>query len=167
MIKFTNRNTKINFVQQQGYSLSPEECLLKYPTLIFQPKVLIALFFGFILFDLKVGFFYVSILLAFCAAFPRLNPLDILYRLVLPKQSKYVSPALAPRRFDQLFGSLLCLVSFVADVNSMNKLFWSTCSVLLGTTSLAVFGNYWFASPIYYFFLGKIRFAVRSIYFIK
>jgi len=157
-------NAKINFVQQQGYtSLTPPQCAVRYPALIFQPRVLFVVFSISVIFSLHRAFFLVSLLLFFSALLPSLNPFDALYRFLFPRHSKFNARALAPRRFSQLLGGAFCLVIFFAAQFGMPVLYWSMASSLLFFNALPAFTNFCMPALLYHIFSGKLEFALKTL----
>jgi hypothetical protein len=103
---------ELEFVRTQGFrDATPESCGFQYPALVFQPRVLGVLVVIGIALRSGTYFLALSLLLAWNAARPRLNPFDALYRVLVARRTGRPTPgpAPAPRRFAQALASSLML----------------------------------------------------------
>ncbi len=73
-------SSRVNFVLQQGVrEASPSGCDLRYPALMFQPRVIGVLFLVAVVLQSWWLFGLLGVVLAWCAVLPRLNPFDAIH----------------------------------------------------------------------------------------
>ena len=107
--------SELDFVRTQGFrDATPQSCGIQYPALMWQPRVLGVLVVLGALLQSGPYVLALSLLLAWNAARPKLNPFDALYRVLVAKGRPTPGPAPAPRRFAQALAAALLLGASLA-----------------------------------------------------
>lgn len=158
-------DARINFVHQQGFrDATAQECPLRYPALMFQPRLVLGLVVLGIL--LQDAWYWTALGGVLCgsAAFPRLNPFDAIWNAVFagPEGRRRLPPAPPPRRFAQGLGGGLALVVATSLSTGWPSVTWALQGFLLLAASALVFGRFCFGSWLFLHLRGEHRYAQRT-----
>lgn len=159
-------STRVNFVRQQGFrDADASDCALRYPALMFQPRLVLALLLVGIL--LQVGWYFVGLgaVLVWCALFPRLNPFDALYNALLGGRGArpvLQQSAPKPRRFAQGLAGTLMLVVGVTLAAGWHWIAWGVEGFLVVAVTALVFGKFCLGSFLFHHLQGNGSFAQRT-----
>ena len=160
------KTAEANFVLQQGFrDASAADCELKYPALMWQPRVTGVIVLAGLITQAWPLFLGLSVLLLWNALLPMLNPFDAIYnRLVAsPKDLPRLGPAPGPRRFAQALAA-----TFSLGIALSLFLGWSTAALVLEAFLVAalaalIFGRFCLGSYIFLVLNGESRFANRTL----
>ncbi len=162
-----SRSSRVRFVRQQGLSdASPASCELRYPALMFQPRLVGALFLVTALFQAWWGFAALGAILLWSALQPRLNPFDALHDALLAgrdgRPRLRLEPAPNPRRFAQGLAGTLMLAAAASLVTGRQAIALGLEAFLAVAIGALVFGRFCFGSFLYHHLVGDGAFARRS-----
>jgi hypothetical protein len=160
------RTAEATFVLQQGFrDASAADCQLKYPALMWQPRVIGVIVLAGLITQASPLFLGLSALLFWNALLPMLNPFDAIYNRLIasPKDLPRLGPAPGPRRFAQALAA-----TFSLGIASSLFLGWSTAALVLEAFLVAalaalIFGRFCLGSYIFLVLTGESRFANRTL----
>jgi len=122
---------------------------------MFQPRVILSFVLAGILTQSATLFFALSILLAWNALLPRLNPFDHLYPALFSRGSKSIV-APPPRRFAQAFAAVFMYVIGLLLLGDYKLYAWVLEGLLMLALMALVFGNFCLGSFIYHLTRGTL-----------
>jgi Domain of unknown function (DUF4395) len=157
---------KINFIKQQGFAdANARTCGIRYPALMFQPRVIGVLVLAGVLLQAASLFLTLSALLWWNALMPTLNPFDRLYNSLVAVRngSPALSAAPAPRRFAQGMGATFMLLIGVSLLAGWDMLAWVLEAFLLVALGALIFGAFCLGSLVFHLFTGNAEFAKRTL----
>ncbi len=158
--------SKSNFVLQQGFrDATVSECGVRYPALMFQPRVIGVVVLAGLLLQAWPLFLVLSAVLWWNVAFPRWSPFDALYNRLIaaPRNLPRLPPAPAPRRFAQGMAG-----AFALGIAASLFLGWSAAAYVLEgfmvvALSALIFGRFCLGSYIFLLLKGDRTFASRTL----
>jgi hypothetical protein len=156
----------LNFVRQQGFKdTTPAQCELRFPALMWQPRVVGVLVLLGLLFESGWYFLALSAILWWSALLPQFNPFDaVYYRLVLKRRGlPPIGPAPAPRRFSQGMAATFLLAIGVSMIAGNATLAWTFEVLLLIALALLILGRFCVGSFLYHLFSGQWALARRTL----
>lgn len=159
-------SSRVNFVLQQGVrDASPSGCDLRYPALMFQPRVIGVLFLVAVVLQSWWLFGLLGVVLAWCAVLPRLNPFDAIHdRLFAGRDGRpRLEPAPSPRRFAQGLAGTLMLGVAAALLTGRSAWAWGMVGFLAVAIGALVFGRFCLGSFLYHVLVGDGAFARRTL----
>jgi len=157
---------EVNFVLQQGFrDASAADCELRYPALMWQPRVIgCVVLIGLVLQAWPV-FLGLSAILWWNAALPQRNPFDALYNRFIapPKALQRLTPAPGPRRFAQGMAASVSL-----GIGASLFYGWSVAAYVLEAflvlaLAFLIFGRFCVGSYVFHLLKGEKRFANRTL----
>lgn len=145
--------SKANFVQQQGFpETDAPTCGLRYPALMFQPRVLgvvvvVGMFTQSPLLFLALGF-----ILVWNVVFPKWNAFDAVYAVLIarPRGLPRPAPAPAPRRFAQGMAATLMLAVALSLLAGVPVLAWILEALLVAALTALILGRFCLGSYLYH-----------------
>jgi len=150
--------SKANFVQQQGFpETDAPTCGLRYPALMFQPRVLGVLVIVGLFTQSPLLFLALGILLVWNVAFPKWNAFDAVYALLIarPRRLPRPDPAPAPRRFAQGMAATLMLAVAFSLLAGVLVLAWILEALLVAALAALIFGRFCLGSYLYSVFSSR------------
>jgi Domain of unknown function (DUF4395) len=159
-------DTKRNFILQQGLDAPTEEsCSIRFPALMFQPRVVGSIVLLAVVLQSPVIFLILSGILWWSALLPRLNPFDAVYNRTLGARPGAVrlSPAPPPRRFAQGMAGSFALVIGVLLLIGMSAAAVVFQALLVAALAALLFGRFCLGSFIHHLLRGKSEFAVSTL----
>jgi hypothetical protein len=145
-----------DFVRQQGFSdADSASCSVRYPALMFQPRVILAIVLAGILTQSATLFLALSILLAWNALLPRMNPFDRIYPMLFSRGTNFVV-APAPRRFAQGFAAVFTAAIGLFLRRGATTAAWLLEGLLVVALVALVFGSFCLGSTIYHLMKGSL-----------
>jgi hypothetical protein len=157
---------ELNFIRQQGFrDASADSCAYQYPALMLQPRIIGVLVLVGVFLQYWVYFLALWVLLWWNAAFPRMNPFDLLYNIVVakPRRLPSLGPAPGPRRFAQVMAGSFTLAIGVALLSGSRVVAWALEGVLLAAIGALVFGRFCLGSYVFHLARGHAGFANRTL----
>ena len=161
-----SETAKRQFVRHQGFvDASPSSCGVRYPALLFQPRVLGVLFLLAILFQSAAVFLILAGILWWSALVPSRNPLDLLYKRCIAARRNLVplTPAPGPRRFAQALAGTLMAAAGLAIIAGRPRLAWLFEGMLTLAVGGLVFGRFCLGSYLFHLLRGERSFAHRTL----
>lgn len=155
-----------NFIVQQGFAApAAEACPLQYRALVFQPRIVAVAVVAGIVLQTAAVFAALGCLLAWSAAFPRLNPFEALHNRLLTRRpgAERLGPAPTPRRFTQGLAAFLTLATAVCMASGWSAAAWSLEAFILAAVLALGFGGLCFGSFVYHLVRGHARFAWSTL----
>src|SRR5262245_13747861 len=159
-------DVQLNFVKQQGFEdASARTCDVRYPALMFQPRVIGVIVLAGLYLQAPWLFLGLSAVLWWNVAVPALNPFDRLYDALVGARRGLppVPPAPAPRRFAQGMAATFTLAIAASLLSGWTTLAWILDAMLLVAVGALVFGNFCLGSVVYYFLTGQGAYARRTL----
>ena len=159
-------SAKLNFVLQQGVRNVPaEECGLRYPALMFQPRVIGITVLIAIILQSWTLFLALSIVLWWNVFLPKFNLFDLFYNHFIARSRGLLQldQAPAPRRFAQGMAATFSLGIAVSLKFGWHWATWIIEAFLVLALALLIFGRFCFGSYIYHLFHGNMRFANNTL----
>jgi uncharacterized protein DUF4395 len=156
----------INFVRQQGFrDEAPDSCGLRYPALMWQPRVIGGLVVVGLLSQSWPWFGALGALLWWNALVPRLNPFDAAYnRLVAaPKGRPPLGAAFPPRRFSQGMAGTFMLAIALSLRFGPRPLAWAVEGALVLALAALIFGRFCLGSWFFHVVTGQVGYANRTL----
>jgi hypothetical protein len=156
----------VNFIKQQGFKdASLDTCDVRYPALMFQPRVIGVLVLAGVLFQAATLFLTLSAVLWWSALIPRLNPFDRLYNSLLAarKGLPALTAAPSPRRFAQGMAATFMMLIGVLLLAGWNTLAWVFEALLLVALGALIFGAFCLGSYVFHLLTGNGEFAKRTL----
>lgn len=162
-----SESSRVRFVRQQGLrDTSASACDLRYPALMFQPRLVGALFLGAVLLQAWWPFAALGGVLLWSALLPRLNPFDALHDVLLSgRQGRprlRLEPAPNPRRFAQGLAGTLMLAAAASLATGRQAIALGLEAFLAAAIGALVFGRFCLGSYLYHHFVGEGAFARRT-----
>jgi hypothetical protein len=157
---------EIHFVRQQGFrDDTPEACGLRYPALMWQPRVLGVLVLAGVLLQSWRFFGGLGVLLWWNALVPALNPFDAAYnRLVArPKGRPRLGAAPGPRRFAQGMAGTFMLAIALCLRLGWNAPAWGVEGALILALAGLIFGRFCLGSWFFHVVTGDAECAKRTL----
>jgi len=156
---------EIHFVRQQGFREdTPDACGLRYPALMWQPRVIGVLVLAGVLLQSWLFFGALGVLLWWNALVPALNPFDALYnRLVAePKGRLRLGAAPGPRRFAQgMAGTFLLAIALFLRLG-WSAPAWGVEAALVLAVAALIFGRFCLGSWFFHVATGQAASARRT-----
>jgi hypothetical protein len=159
-------SSKLNFVLQQGVSnVSAEGCELRYPALMFQPRVIGLTVLVALILQSWALFLALSIILWWSVFLPQLNPFDHIYNhfVARPRGLQQLGRAPAPRRFAQGMAATFMLGIALSLLFGWRWAAWIIEAFLVLALALLNFGRFCLGSYIYHLIRGNARFANKTL----
>jgi uncharacterized protein DUF4395 len=159
-------SAEVNFVRQQGLKdAAPETCVLQYPGLMWQPRVIGVLLLVGLVIQSWPYFLALWVLLWWNATLPRLNLFDAFYnqRVAGPKGLPQLGPAPRPRRFAQALAGTFMLAIGMSLFFGLRTLAWVLEVFLLAALAALIFGRFCLGSYLFLLFTGQAQFANRTL----
>ena len=157
---------KIHFVRQQGFRDDTDEsCGLRYPALMWQPRVIGVLVLAGLLTQSWRLFGAIGVLLFWNALVPALNPFDAAYnRLVAePRGRPRLGPAPAPRRFAQgMAGTFMLTIALFLRLG-WSAPAWGVEGALVLALGALILGRFCLGSWFFHVVTGQAEFARRTL----
>jgi uncharacterized protein DUF4395 len=144
------------FVRGQGFpDTDSASCSIRYPALMFQPRLILVVVLVGIITQSALLFLVMSLLLAWNALLPRLNPFDRLYPALFSRES---TPLVAPppRRFAQSFAAVFMTAIGLLLLCDYNLVAWLLEGALVIALLALVFGNFCLGSSLYLLIRGTL-----------
>ena len=166
----TRMTAEVNFVQQQGFRDSTSEtCVHKYPALMWQPRAIGALVLVGLALQSWIYFMALGALLWWNVLVPHLNPFDASYNYFVakPKRLPRLGAAPSPRRFAQALAAVFMLVIGLSLAQGMSLLAWVVEGALVLALAALIFGRFCMGSYLFLVFTGQIRFANRTLPWVR
>jgi Domain of unknown function (DUF4395) len=157
---------QVNFVRQQGFEdATARTCDVRYPALMFQPRVIGGLALIGILLQAPWLFLALSAVLWWNVVVPALNPFDRLYDALIGarKGEPPLPPAPAPRRFAQGVAATFTLVIGACLLAGWPTLAWVLQAMLLLALGALLFGNFCLGSYLFLVLTGRSAFARQTL----
>lgn len=159
------RATRIRFVRQQGFrGEQASSCALRYPGLMFQPRLVgLLLLIGIVLQE-PWWFAGLGALLLWGALLPRRNLFDFVHDALLAGRDgrPELGAAPPPRRFAQgLAGSLMLVVTLALSAG-WREVAWGVEGFLVAAVGALVFGKFCLGSFLFHHLRGEGAFARRT-----
>lgn len=161
-----SRSKQVNFVRQQGFrEADASTCALRYPALMFQPRVVgVLLVVGIVLQEAWL-FFALGAVLLWGALLPHWNLFDTLHDATLAghggrPEATPVAPG--PRRFAQGLAGTLMLAVGLALLGGLHRLAWGVEAFLALAVGALVFGRFCLGSFLFHHLRGDGAFARRT-----
>jgi hypothetical protein len=165
-----SETSRVNFVLQQGFrEASPDSCGVRYPALMWQPRVIgVIVAVGLLLQSWPV-FLVLSAVLWWNVLVPRLNPFDALYNRLIarPRNLPRLTPAPAPRRFSQAMAASFNLAIGLALMLGHTGAAYVLEVFLVVALTALVFGRFCLGSYIWHLVTGEARFANHTLPWVK
>lgn len=158
--------SQMNFIRQQGFAdASGETCPLRYPPLMFQPRVIGLLVLAGGLLQSAWLFLALTAVLFWGAFVPGLNPFERLYnRFIAPDRRVLpLTPSPRPRRFAQFLAATLTLTSGVSLLEGWTLLAWVAAALLLLAVAAILFGSFCLGSFVFHVITGNAAYARRTM----
>lgn len=158
-------SSRVNFVRQQGFrSDTKAGCELRYPGLMFQPRLVGLVVAAGVLLQASWLFAGLGALLLWSALLPRWNPFEMLYNWLLAGRDgrQRLTPAPGPRRFAQGLAGVLSVAAAAALGAGSTALAWGIEAFLLLAVAALVFGRFCLGSFLYLHLRGEGAFARRT-----
>jgi len=159
-------SAEVNFVRQQGFgTASPEGCALRYPALMWQPRVIGVLVVVGLLLQSWLLFCLLGTVLWWNVLVPRLNPFDALYNAFVagPGGRPRLEPAPSPRRFSQGMAGTFMLSIGVALLTGARLAALGLEAALVVALGALVFGRFCLGSYLYFLVTGQAEFARETL----
>lgn len=159
-------SSRENFVRQQGfYEVPPPSCQLRYPALMWQPRLVLGLALIGIALQAWPWFAGLGALLWWNVLVPRLNPFDHLYNrfVAAPRGIAHLEPAPPPRRTAQGMAGAFMLAIAGALAAGWTRAAWIIEGILLVAVLALVFGRFCLGSWVYLVVSGRSEFARRTM----
>jgi len=158
-------SAEVNFVRQQGFGTeSPEGCVLRYPALMWQPRVIGVLVLAGLVLQSWLLFCVLGTVLWWNVIAPRLNPFDALYNaLVAGRGRPRLEPAPSPRRFSQGMAGTFMFSIGVALLTGARLAALGLEAALAIALGALVFGRFCLGSYLYFLFTGQAAFARETL----
>jgi hypothetical protein len=165
-----SEGAQANFVLQQGFpDDSPGSCAVRYPALMWQPRIIGAMVVIGLVLQAWPVFLVLSAVLWWNALLPALNPFDALYnRLVAePRKSTRLTPAPPPRRFAQAMAATFTLgIGLALLLGHTTAAYVLEAFLVMALTALLV-GRFCLGSYLWHLATGDARFANRTLPWVK
>lgn len=158
-------DTRTNFVLQQGFrNADRHECQLRYPALMFQPRIALGLVLLGVVLQEAWYWAALSTLLAWSAVFPGSNPFDAVWNAFLAGREgrRRLPPAPAPRRFAQGLAAGLTFVVAASLFTGWSSVAWAVQAFLVLAVSALVFGRFCLGSYLFLHLRGEHGYARRT-----
>ena len=158
--------TQMNFIKQQGFTdVSSDTCPLRYPPLMFQPRVIGVLVLAGALLRWAPLFLALTAVLLWSAFVPGLNPFERVYnRFIAPgRRVLPLTPAPRPRRFAQFLAATLTLTSGVSLLKGWTLLAWAAAGLLLLAVAAILMGSFCLGSFVFHLITGNAAHARRTM----
>lgn len=157
-------DTRIAFVRQQGFrDATPEQCPLRYPALMFQPRIALgSVLLGVLL---QSAWYWVALgaILGWSAAVPRSNPFDAIWNAwIAGGEGRLLPPAPAPRRFAQGLAGALTLIVAASLFAGWAAAAWAVQAFLVLAVSALVIGRFCLGSWLFLHLRGEHEYAQRT-----
>jgi hypothetical protein len=149
-------NRVTDFVRGQGFpDTDSASCSIRYPALMFQPRLILVVVLVGILTQSAVLFLALSLLLAWNTLLPRLNPFDRLYPALFSRAS---TPLVAPppRRFAQGFAAVFTMAIGLLLLGGYNLFAWLLEGALVVALLALVLGSFCLGSSLYHLIRGTL-----------
>ena len=163
-------DARVNFVRQQGYTdVSAAVCGLRYPALMFQPRLVgVIVIVGVVLRSPWI-FLGLSIVLWWSALVPRWSPFDALYNALIADRRGHprLTPAPRPRRFAQATAATVAIAIAVSLRAGRMGLAVGLELFLLAAIAALVFGAFCFGSFVFHVLTGNAGFATRTLPWVR
>lgn len=159
-------SAKLNFVRQQGFTdATPAACVHRYPALMWQPRAIGVLALVGLVFQPWPYFLFLSALLWWNVAVPRLNPFDAIYNGLVagPKGLPRMGPAPNPRRFAQSMAGTFMLAIALALFYGSRATAVGVEGVLVIALAALLFGRFCMGSYVFHLVTGRAGFANRTL----
>jgi hypothetical protein len=158
-------DAKRNFILQQGFSEpAAETCSRQYSALLFQPRLIGLWVIAATILKSPALFFALAVVLWWSAAFPRLNPFEVIYnRTLAPRNGMTLGPAPAPRRFAQFLAGSFAIAIGVSLLQGWRAAALVLEAFLLIAIGLLVFGGFCLGSFLFHLLRGRAGFARRTL----
>ena len=156
----------LNFVHGQGFTdTTSQSCGVRYPALMFQPRVLSILTILGILLESGSYFLVLAAILCWNVILPRFNPFDAIYYHLVAKRTGQprVGPAPAPRRFAQGMAGTFMLAIGLSLNSGRDSLAWTFEVLLLIALGALVLGRFCFGSWVYHLLTRNLALARRTL----
>jgi len=156
----------LNFVKQQGFEdASARTCDVRYPALMFQPRVIGVIVLAGLYLQSPWLFLGLSAVLWWNVALPALNPFDRLYDALVGARKGLppLPPAPAPRRFAQSMAATFTLAIGLSLLAASKTLAWVFEAFLVVALSALIFGNFCLGSYVFHLLTGHGEFANRTL----
>jgi len=156
---------EVNFVRQQGFEdATARTCDVRYPALMFQPRVIGVLALIGILLQAPWLFLGLSAVLWWNVVVPALNPFDRVYgALIGARKGPSLPPAPAPRRFAQGMAATFTLAIGAGLLAGWTTLAWVLQAMLLLALGALVFGRFCLGSYLFFVMTGRSAFARQTL----
>ena len=159
-------SAKLHFVQQQGYrNASHQECGLRYPALMFQPRLIGVLTVFGLVFQSWSYFLTLAAVLWWNTFVPRLNPFDALYNALIarPNGRPRLTAAPGPRRFAQGLAGAIMLAVACALLSGRLAVTWAFEGMMVAALIALIFGKFCFGSYLFHLLRGDGVFARKTL----
>lgn len=159
-------SSQLNFVRQQGFKdATPETCIHLYPSLMWQPRVILVLVLLGLLVETGWYFVGLGVLLWWNVLVPRLNPFDAIYnRFVAPRRGMpRLAPARVPRRTAQGIAGSMAMIIGAATLMHQPLLAWAVFVFMLVAVLTLAMGRFCLGSYLYHILTGQFSFANRTM----
>jgi hypothetical protein len=159
-------DAQINFVKQQGFEdASRSTCDVRYPALMFQPRLIGALAVAGVFFQSATLFLTLAAILWWNALVPSLNPFDKLYNALIAARRglPLLTAAPAPRRFSQGMAGTFTLAIGASLLAGWTTVAWAVEAMLLFALGALIFGRFCLGSFIFHLLIGNRAFAMRTL----
>lgn len=157
-------DSRVNFVHQQGFrDAGARECPLRYPALMFQPRVALPLVVLGVVLQSAWYWTALGLVLLWSAVLPRWNPFDAIWNaLFAGDERRRLPPAPAPRRFAQGLAGTLALGVAGSLEAGWSTPAWAVQIFLVLAVSALVFGRFCLGSWLFLHLRGEHGFARRT-----
>jgi uncharacterized protein DUF4395 len=159
-------SAEVNFVRQQGFgTASPEGCALRYPALMWQPRVIGVIVLLGLALQSWLLFCVLGTVLWWNVLAPRLNPFDAMYNALVagPRGWPRLESAPSPRRFSQGMAGTFMLSISVALFTGAWLIAVGLETMLAVALGALVFGRFCLGSYLYFLFTGQAAFARETL----
>lgn len=157
---------EVNFVLQQGFrDASSAECELRYPALMWQPRVIGGVVLVGLIWQGWPLFLSLSAILWWNAALPRWNLFDAVYNrfIASPKGLPPLPPAPGPRRFAQGMAATFCGAIAGSLFFGWSPAAYVLEAFLLVALAALIFGRFCLGSYSFHLLKRDQRFANRTL----
>jgi hypothetical protein len=158
--------SEVNFVRQQGFrGTGSQECVRRYPALMWQPRFVGALLAPGIVLQSWRYFAALGALLCWSALVPRLNPFDASYNALVARRQGLprLAAAPGPRRFAQGMASTFALLIAVSLARGWSALAWGFEALLVVALAALIFGRFCLGSYVFLLLSGQRPFANSTL----
>ena len=159
-------DSRRNFILQQGLDVEAQEsCPVRFSALMFQPRVVGAVLLLAVILQSSAVFLFLSGILWWNVALPRLNPFDAIYNRtvgILPGRAR-LGPAAPPRRFAQGMAGSFALGIGVSLLLHLGTVALVLQVLLFAALAALIFGRFCLGSFLYYLLRGRSGFAIATL----